>query len=172
MWRLLRLQHDSITTYLYTRNSQKHRENKLKRLLARISDPQILRRRPFFGVGSHPPTQEAIRSSHGRIRRLIILECDGDGLSLYSMFRASWVADENGLRQLTDNNPFTDCPKSATGKWHEIPEDYSITNPTLKYNSDGKWVRIGMRFGPDWYVVKQGQLNHDGAPESSSLADM
>ena len=51
MWRLLRLQHDSITTSLSTRNSQKHRENNLKRLLARISDPQILRRRLQLGRG-------------------------------------------------------------------------------------------------------------------------
>ena len=45
MWRLLRLQHDSITTSLTTRNSQKHRENNLKRLLARYLTHR------FFGGG-------------------------------------------------------------------------------------------------------------------------
>ena len=51
MWRLLRLQHDSVTTSLNHRNSQKHGENNLKRLLARYLTHTFFGGGDFLGVG-------------------------------------------------------------------------------------------------------------------------
>jgi len=104
--------------------------------------------------------------SFGRAETLIIRQCDSDDLTLVGLIRDSWVADSHGVHPV--GNPFIDWP-DLRGQRIQIPNNYTIRNPHIKFATDGVNVRLGLRLGPNWYVVKEEPLGSDGLPFSREL---
>lgn len=97
---------------------------------------------------------------------LIVHQCDSDDLTLAGLIRDSWVADSHGVHHV--ENPFIDWP-DLRGQGPQFPDNYTIHNPHIKFATDGASVRLGLRFGPNWYEVKEGPLGLDGVPVSEKL---
>src|SRR5437870_859198 len=78
----------------------------------------------------------------GRAERLLICQCDGEDLELRSTFSHFWIVDEAGF------NPGRKWPLTT-----EIvnQEDWETRFPFIKFATDGRCIRFGMRFGPSWY---------------------
>lgn len=107
----------------------------------------------------------------GLAQRLIIFECDFDGLNLSSVSKACWVVDSDGFYEIEDRNPFSNCPLSSDYPgWHDIRPKYFVQNPYLRFNTKGSRIRVGINLGPNWYVTKEGPLDESGLPVSEFLA--
>ena len=92
-------------------------------------------------------------AASGRASLLLICECNTDGLELCSIFRRWWVVDATGFHS-DEKWPFTKALIEHDGWEAEFP--------FVKFATDGHRIRFGLRFGPDWYVVKEGPLGADG----------
>jgi hypothetical protein len=97
--------------------------------------------------------------SSQRLKRLIIAQCDHE-TELCGMIRAWWIAEEAGVRR--DRSPF------GSG---ELPEDFAVEHPMIRFATNGQRIRIGARLGPHWYWVKFGQLGGSGELVAASLID-
>jgi len=135
----------------------------IARYLARVYDDLADRNRFSTTIAHDISDAPAL----GQAKRLVVMQCDSDDLGLSSTLRASWIADEHGFRK--ERAPFTDCPRPSGGKgFRDIPEGYEIENPYIRFGTDGNRVRIGIRFGPQWYVVKECELDGNGVPNLDS----
>lgn len=111
---------------------------------------ELVDRQPFSEVAW---TELSSAGASGRAEGLLICQCDIDGLGLLSYFRRWWLVDDKGLH--------------GDAKWplsHAMvkQEGWDSTFPFVKFATDGRRVRFGMRFGAWWYVVKEGPLGADG----------
>ena len=97
--------------------------------------------------------------ARGRAKRLVIAQCDNEA-ELAGLIRAWWVADKGGLCR-------NRCPFGPG----ELPEDFAVESPMIRFATDGRHVRIGARFGPQWYWRKSGTVTEQGELVASSLVD-
>lgn len=77
-------------------------------------------------------------------QHLRICECNSDDLTLFSWMRESWIVDDGGFRRY------------EMGDWeydevHRQEPDFFSRRPYLKFSSNGKRMRYGLRLGPDRY---------------------
>ena len=148
-------------------NEMTPKHEAIARYLASLYDDLV--NRHSYSVTVNHNTEDA--PAWGCARRLLIVECDSDDLSLVSTYRASWVVDDSGFRE--EEDLWWDCPPSTIYKgFREPPADHPIKNPFVKYSSDRSHVRVGLRFGPDWYVVKEACLDEDGLPLPHSFVEV
>jgi hypothetical protein len=119
-------------------------------------------------LADHHPFSEVARvelsaaAAWSRVERLLICQCDTDGLELVSYFRRWWIADGAGL------HADAEWPLSREVVRHE---GWEAKTPFIKFAMDGCWVQFGMRFGPRWYVVRKGPLGDDGRFVPEQLAE-
>lgn len=102
------------------------------------------------------PRSEVLRldltkaAANGQAKRLIIAQCDSE-VELVGTIRAWWLVDEAGLRR-------HECPLGQG----LLPEEFMIESPVIRFATDGKRVRVGATFGPNWYRIKFGELDEHG----------
>jgi hypothetical protein len=101
-------------------------------------------------------------AASGRAVRLYIFRCDSDDLSLVSTFRRWWVADADGFRLVADWPLTTEQVRSD---W------FGVEFPYVRFGTDGRRVRLGMRFGPSWYLAREGPLAAGGGFDVGQLID-
>ncbi len=89
----------------------------------------------------------------GRLLRLLICQCDTDELELLSFVRRFWVADAAGLRADAE------WPLTSDFVQHE---GWETIAPFIKFATNGRRVVFGMKFGPNWYIVREGPIRVDG----------
>ncbi len=101
----------------------------------------------------------------GRVKRLVLIQIDTDGLELLSSIRRWWLADSKGFRAGTpDEWPYP-------GNYF-ADEGYEIQSPRVRFATDGRRVRFGVTLGPYWYWVREGLLTLDGGVAVDSLVDV
>ena len=98
----------------------------------------------------------------GHAKRLTVWMCATGDLNLVSIICCGWIVDKEGFRHA--GFPL------FTGEILQR-EDWEIEYPYVKFATDGRRVRFGMRFGPAWYAVREGDVNATGEVDSSSLID-
>jgi len=98
----------------------------------------------------------------GRAIRLYLFQCDSDDLVLVSTFRRWWEADAAGFRWV-ERWPLT--RELVQG------DQFGVEFPFVKFATQGRRVRFGMRFGPNWYVGREGPLSPDGRFDPTTLID-
>src|SRR5262249_8761483 len=111
---------------------------------------ELVDRQPFSEVAR---VELSAAGASGRASRLLICQCDTDDLELLRFFRRWWVVDAAGLHADT---------KWPLNKALVQQEGWEADFPFIKFATDGRSVRFGMRFGPRWYVVKAGPVGADG----------
>lgn len=101
--------------------------------------------------------------SSGQVRDLLIWQCDSDELTFTAATRRWWLMDASGLHLGSGKWPVTDAQANSVGWFAE--------HPMIKFTTDGKRVRFGMRFGRDWYVSREAFVGPDGRFVTASLAE-
>jgi hypothetical protein len=99
----------------------------------------------------------------GRAARLYLFQCDSDDLVLVSTFRRWWEADARGFRWV-ERWPLT--------RELVASERFGVEFPYVRFATNGRRVRFGMSFGPQWYVVREGPLGPDGQFDPADLIGM
>lgn len=111
---------------------------------------KLVEREPFSEVAR---VELSTAGASGRAARLLICQCDTDGLELHSFFRRWWVVDAVGLHA-DAQWPLSNAMVQQEGWENDFP--------FIKFASDGRRVRFGLKFGDRWYVVKEGPIGDDG----------
>jgi hypothetical protein len=93
---------------------------------------ELAERQPFSAVAR---VELSAAASSGRATRLLICQCDTDGLELLSFFRRWWIVDAAGL------HADVEWPLSQALVDHE---GWEAEIPVVKFATDGKRVRFGM----------------------------
>lgn len=116
-------------------------------------------RRPYSAIARVELTEAG---AWGRARQLLIGQCDIDGLTLLSIYAWVWVVDEGGFR-----------PESSWPLTQDLvaQDDWMNEMPVIKFASDGRRVRFGMKFGPQWYVAREGPINASRGFDPEDLID-
>lgn len=101
----------------------------------------------------------------GRAKRLVLIQCDTDGLDLLSSFRYWWLADVQGFRAGSpDEWPYPGVFGAEEG--------FEIESPRIRFATDGRRMRLGVTLGPYWYWVKEGMLTAESTIASDTLIDV
>jgi len=111
---------------------------------------ELPERQPFSTVAQ---IELSAAGASGRATRLLICQCDTDDLELLSFFRRWWVVDAAGF------HADAKWPLSQTLVRHE---GWEAEFPFVKFATDRRRVRFGMKLGSRWYVVKEGPVGADG----------
>ncbi len=97
----------------------------------------------------------------GRAERLYVFQCDSEDLQLVGTIRRSWETDAFGFRSFDRRSLTSEMVQS---------ERWGVEMPYVRFATDGRHVRFGMRFGPSWYVAREGALEA-GAFDPARLVD-
>jgi len=111
---------------------------------------ELVARQPFSEVAR---VELSAAPASGAASRLLICQCDCDDLRLLSYFRRWWVVDAEGIHA-DPEWPLTQAMVQQ--------KSWEAEFPFIKFATDRRRVEFGMRFGPMWYVVKEGPLGADG----------
>lgn len=101
----------------------------------------------------------------GRAKRLLLIQCDTDGLDLLSSFRRWWLADHQGFRV----GSHAEWPYPGV---FGADEGYEIESSRIRFATDGRHVRFGVTLGPNWYWVKEGIFSPEAGIAADSLVDV
>jgi len=121
---------------------------------------ELADRRPFSDTTR---VDLSAAAAFGNVDWLLICQCDTDGLELLSFFRRWWIVDGAGFHA-NPKWPLTQAMIQRDG--------WEANFPFVKFATDGRRVQFGMRFGPDWYVAKEGPLNADGRFVPDQLVEL
>jgi hypothetical protein len=121
---------------------------------------ELVDRQPFSEVAR---VELSAAGASGRAVRLLICQCDSDDLQLLSILRRWWVVDAEG---------FHGEVKWPLSKALVQQEGWEAESPFIKFATNGRRVKFGMRFGPRWYVAKEGPVGADGRFVPEQLVEL